>query len=595
MGRTTPTGSVVAFAFVLALVGGCGDNGAGPSSGSPASSGAAAAPLEFRRISQTEGGFTGELDDHDEFGSAVAGIGDLDGDGIGDLAVGAPWDEDGDTQIARGAVWILFMNPDLTVRSQARIAPGSAGFLESVEDAALFGMALAGPGDLDGDGIPDLTVGAPKDGDRATGRPEGTSGSVWNLLLRRDATVRDWRVLEPDDLDGPDIRDGLADFGTSLAALGDVDGDGAADLAISGQTRWQATADEQRDGITIAFLDSTGGLRAVTPLSALSPGRYDLAAAGDLDGNGVGDLVAAYGQRSLLKLDADGNAEEVVAMEIPDCEESESCRYVLDDPITVLNGFDEGLPVLASLGLFDRSPSTGGALDRALLLWSFDSQGRMHLLRRFSSDEEIFDGRRITAVGDLDGDGRPEVVVPAPRTADGGPGRGAFWLGSLSRLSETTTSTTFDSTTTSSSTSTTCIPDVCDADDQDATLWDVEVHLEDSRAVAALQFRIDYASAAGFFVGSGSRVECDINPDLGAFPAFNDMDGVDRVPAERSLGVAIISIAGFAGPRRLVSCRFQGSRGEPSPEDFGLKLVDSAQPNLRGVNAPLHVVVRPAP
>ena len=52
------------------------------------------------------GGFKGDLSDGDQFGSAVAGIGNLDGNGIPDLAVGAPLDDDGGTD--KGAVWILF-------------------------------------------------------------------------------------------------------------------------------------------------------------------------------------------------------------------------------------------------------------------------------------------------------------------------------------------------------------------------------------------------------------------------------------------------------------------------------------------------------
>ena len=61
-----------------------------------------------QKISDTAGGFTGTLDDDDRFGRSVAGVGDLDGDGIQDIAVGA--DGDGDGGPGRGAVWVLFLD-----------------------------------------------------------------------------------------------------------------------------------------------------------------------------------------------------------------------------------------------------------------------------------------------------------------------------------------------------------------------------------------------------------------------------------------------------------------------------------------------------
>ena len=54
-----------------------------------------------QKISDTQGGFTGVLDNSDCFGESVAALGDLDGDGVGDLAVGSAWDDDGGDAVAR--------------------------------------------------------------------------------------------------------------------------------------------------------------------------------------------------------------------------------------------------------------------------------------------------------------------------------------------------------------------------------------------------------------------------------------------------------------------------------------------------------------
>ena len=64
--------------------------------------------LSHQKISNTEGDFDGFLGAGDKFGRSVASLGDLDGDGVGDLVVGAHWDDDGVAYA--GAVWVLFLD-----------------------------------------------------------------------------------------------------------------------------------------------------------------------------------------------------------------------------------------------------------------------------------------------------------------------------------------------------------------------------------------------------------------------------------------------------------------------------------------------------
>ncbi len=93
--------------------------------------------LSHQKISDTQGGFTGELEDVNRFGNSVASLGDLDGDGVGDLAVGAYIDGDGGTE--RGAVWVLFLNPDGTVKSHQKISDTQGTFTGSLDDLDWFG------------------------------------------------------------------------------------------------------------------------------------------------------------------------------------------------------------------------------------------------------------------------------------------------------------------------------------------------------------------------------------------------------------------------------------------------------------------------
>ena len=134
------------------------------------------------KISETAGGFGGVLDPGDTFASSAAALGDLDGDGTGDIAVGAPQDSDGGNQ--QGAVWILFLNPDGTVASEKKISETAGGFGGVLDPLDHFGTSVAALGDLDGDGIGDLAVGARYDDDDVD-----DEGAVWILFLNPDGTV----------------------------------------------------------------------------------------------------------------------------------------------------------------------------------------------------------------------------------------------------------------------------------------------------------------------------------------------------------------------------------------------------------------------
>src|SRR5206468_251227 len=97
----------------------------------------------------------------DLFGISAATLGDLDGDGVTDLAVGAFGDDTGGN--ARGAVHVLLMNTtNGTVKSTTNIASGLGG-APPLADGDYFGISVASLGDLDGDGVTDLAVGAYSD------------------------------------------------------------------------------------------------------------------------------------------------------------------------------------------------------------------------------------------------------------------------------------------------------------------------------------------------------------------------------------------------------------------------------------------------
>lgn len=140
----------------------------------------------------------------DGFGWYVIGTGDLDGDGLGDVAIGAPATKiDGAT---RGVVVLASSVTGQAIREIHGELP-----------AHLFGEMLTDLDDIDGDGIPDLAVGAPESRSENNGYGldevsiiSGATGERLHRLIGNDGEL----------------------YGRMLATLDDVDGDGLRDIAI---------------------------------------------------------------------------------------------------------------------------------------------------------------------------------------------------------------------------------------------------------------------------------------------------------------------------------------------------------------------------
>ncbi|HET6201747.1 MAG TPA: VCBS repeat-containing protein [Planctomycetota bacterium] len=209
----------------------------------------------------------------DRLGAAVAGLGDVDGDGVPDLAVGAPQYRAYDPAGPLGPGYV-------------RIYSGWTGALLHQLTGVFgdgFGYSVAGPGDLDGDGAGDVVVGAPGIGayfaNFTSGVARAFSGFTGSLL---------WAIQ------GASIGP-YAGLGASVSSLGDVDGDGAADVAVGIPGAWCESA-PGTPGI-VRFCSGTGGqtIAAVAGLATTECFGRSLGGPGDANGDGFPEVLVGVG------------------------------------------------------------------------------------------------------------------------------------------------------------------------------------------------------------------------------------------------------------------------------------------------------------
>ncbi len=205
---------------------------------------------------------------HDRFGEAVS-IGDISGDGIADVLITAT--------SANGPAW----KPDnghLT-NGRAYAFSGSDGrllhTLTSPEPKAggQFGRAIAPVEDVDGDGVPDFVIGAPNEGGEMP-----LSGRAYVFSGRNGSLLRTLTSPEPEN---------MGTFGASIAGSGDMNGDGSPDALIT-----QPNSESGKGRVYLVSLTDGHVVRTYRPTSTTGV-RFgvDVALAGDIDGDGVSEIL----------------------------------------------------------------------------------------------------------------------------------------------------------------------------------------------------------------------------------------------------------------------------------------------------------------
>jgi hypothetical protein len=210
-------------------------------------------------------------------GQVVASAGDVNGDGYGDVIVGAP--NYGHSQALEG-VALVWYGSAAGLGADGSFANADAVIEENVAGAH-FATSVASAGDVNGDGFSDVIVGAPGF-DVTTNGNEGAAyvykGSPAGLV-----TTSIWTRT------GSYLQEG---YGAAVSTAGDVNGDGFSDVVVGAPRSQNSTGDQV--GRIFVYRGNAGGLSTSATTRSSSAGSKfgaSVACAGDLNGDGFSDVV----------------------------------------------------------------------------------------------------------------------------------------------------------------------------------------------------------------------------------------------------------------------------------------------------------------
>ena len=363
-------------------------------------------------LASSDARLNGAEDGH-ELGTQVVSVGDWDDDGVDDLSVSAPGADEGRIYVVYGPLTGLTQMEDADIFIDG----------ETVGDDAGATLALAG--DLSGDGIADLFIGAPSSSDDAN-----NGGKGW--ILEGPVTRRSALTNADHTITG--LSEG-GQLGRAAIGPGDVDGDGLDDLLLS---------DTVSGGRVLLFRGPVTGAITNTDADAAlhaeqsgDQAGYGLGSAGDVDGDGYADLVVgapehdrggtSAGAAYLVAgpFTADSN---LVAARARFHGEASGDDYGL----SVGGGLDTNLDGYDDLVIGAPEEDSGGSSSGSAYLFTGPLRGVYRpdeadavVIGESSSDDL---GRWVGMGDDLNDDGYPELLLGAPYDDAGASNAGALYL-----------------------------------------------------------------------------------------------------------------------------------------------------------------------
>ncbi len=361
--------------------------------------------------------FTGTCPGH-SIGRAVSTGGDTNGDGFDDILVGAPG-----YSSCSSAVYLLLGpvsgNGDLP---RATLVPDSG--------SDEVGESVSGGGDINGDGLGDVVVGARLDD--SAGRDAGAvyvvTGPVSGDSSLADAIARFMGEVEDDHA------------GWSVALAGDINRDGLDDVIVGAP---YASSSESCAGVAYVLLAPVSGVQSLSTAQARLIGEYSggfagasVSGAGDLDSDGYDDVAVGAWSDGTQQRGAGAvhlwfgpttgahpmsNADATLIGESVDSHAGVSVSHAGD-----IDGDGNSDIVVGAPGLWGGGwPNTGGAY---LVQGPFSGLRSLTSARFVGESMDDSAGTSVSGAGDVNGDGRDDVLVGAPFADDTSIDVGATYL-----------------------------------------------------------------------------------------------------------------------------------------------------------------------
>ncbi len=358
------------------------------------------------------------------YGGQVAGAGDINADGFDDVVVSSPTFTHGENR--EGRVFVYF-------GSDNGIDFSAATTLESNQDDAYFGMSVAGAGDVNGDGYADIIVGSTGSGFEPT-----HEGAAFIFLGGEQGlnTTAAWQVGSGQT---------NSQFGFSVKGLGDVNGDGFADVAV-GSFYFDNT--EVDDGAVYIYAGNANGASTVA-LATLKGNKASSefgrsVSGGDFNGDGYADLVVGnpadnqnFIQEGSVQIYGGGpNGLNTEQASIFDANQVDAALGSSIANAGDINGDGFNDIILGSPG-FDTGFGNSGA---AFIYLGSDTGLATNAITQLNGTQsEAAFGRSVAGAGDVNGDGYADIIVGSDGFDHGEQNEGAafIYLGSASGINST--------------------------------------------------------------------------------------------------------------------------------------------------------------